>query len=166
MAAKTVAAAIQLAPQLRVIINFSVEDDHGAAVSAHHGLIAAGEIDDLQPHGAERNPRRLVDPLLVRAAVNQRGGNPLDEIGVGRALRMRKPGNAAHATIIADFTPAVYTRTIALHAGNRPIRAAARLRHPVRGGPGGATRPAIALRPGAAGNGRAGGRRTLLPFAD
>jgi hypothetical protein len=52
-----------------VIIDFAVESDYGAPVAALHRLIAAGQIENLQPDGAEDDLTVLEYTLLVRPAM-------------------------------------------------------------------------------------------------
>ena len=54
---------------LGVVVDFAIEDDDGVAVFGAHGLIAAGEIDDLEPHRAHRDIRGFMRALLIRAAM-------------------------------------------------------------------------------------------------
>jgi len=55
MRVKVMAKRLQLPPQLRMIVDFAIEDNDGVLVIAEDGLIAAFEIDDFQPYGAQRD---------------------------------------------------------------------------------------------------------------
>ncbi len=63
------AERFQLFADLGVIVNFAVEDNDGIAVFGAHRLIAAGEINDLQPHRAHRSIGRFMHAVLIRAAM-------------------------------------------------------------------------------------------------
>ena len=65
------AARLEIAPQLVVVVDFSVEDDPDRPVFVGHRLIAAGAVDNGQPAVAEREPRRAVNSSAVRTAMNQ-----------------------------------------------------------------------------------------------
>ena len=62
------------------VVDFTIENQDGVAVIAAHGLLARNEVDDLQPHGTERHVGRFEYALLVRAAVEQRGGGFADTL--------------------------------------------------------------------------------------
>src|SRR6266566_7647654 len=93
---KAVAQGFEFAPQLGVVVDFAIEDQHGIAIVAGHGLIPMFEIDDFEPDSAERYVGRLPNVLTVRAAVNQRAGNPPNPLGLWRFIGMRESGDAAH----------------------------------------------------------------------
>jgi hypothetical protein len=63
----------QLVPQLREIVNLSIEDNALGAVLVEHGLRAAFQIDDAQSAMAEPYTGRDKDPAAVGAAMAQRG---------------------------------------------------------------------------------------------
>ena len=54
---KAVAAALEIGPELGVIIDFAVENDADLAVLVPHRLMARGEVNDRQPPMAEKDMR-------------------------------------------------------------------------------------------------------------
>ena len=78
-----------------MIVNFAVEYQDDVAVFANNRLISAGEIDNPQPHSAQRNIRRFVDALLVRAAVNKRTDGVSNTTRTHTMEPMRKTSDAA-----------------------------------------------------------------------
>src|SRR5689334_11840470 len=96
MGIETMPARFQMLPELGEIIDFAVVYDGGQTVARLHRLITAGEIDDLQPHGAERNVAGRKAALLVGPSVNQRASHSADDRFVKTSSGTSKPGNAAH----------------------------------------------------------------------
>jgi hypothetical protein len=75
---KPVAGFFQLGPDLKMIVNFAVEDDYGVTIFAANGLIAGLQVQDFEAGSAEGTNGGFVDTLLVGSAVDQgsrRGGN-------------------------------------------------------------------------------------------
>ena len=91
------AARRQFVAQLEVVIDLAVEDDGGVAVVAVDGLVAALQVDDLEPHRAQADMRRMIDTILVGPAVGQRQRQAADTI-FGNTTTVGKPNNAAHST--------------------------------------------------------------------
>src|SRR5205085_11522348 len=95
-------AALQHAPQRRMVDDFAIEDDRVATVGAHDRLMPACDIDDAEPAHAE--PEVAVDEIagIAGAAVAQ----PV-ALADDRILRHRPPsasvpaGNAAHGKLLA-----------------------------------------------------------------
>jgi hypothetical protein len=52
-----------------VIVDFPIERDCSSAIVADDGLIAAAQVDDLQPHGAQRRHAAFKHTLLVRSTM-------------------------------------------------------------------------------------------------
>jgi hypothetical protein len=67
--AKAVAERFQFGANRFIVVNLAVEDDSGIAIGRYHRLIAAFEIDNLEPDRAETRVGRAKDPLLIRASM-------------------------------------------------------------------------------------------------
>src|SRR5271157_1785930 len=91
MRAKAVAALFQLAPQLRVVVDLAIEDDHGIAVFGNDGLVTGFQVDDLQARGCQRYAVGFKDTLLVRPTVQNGICCVPDPSGVGAKVIMCKP---------------------------------------------------------------------------
>ena len=79
-----------------MIVDLTVEDEHGVPVLANHGLIAPMKVDDLKAHGAQRNAIRFERALLVRASMNQRVRSGANARAVERTVSMCKSSYATH----------------------------------------------------------------------
>ena len=120
------AALDQFRAQFEMVVDFSVEGDNGAGGGVSHGLIAALEVDDLEPRGTERSGSRLKDSLLIGSAVNQRLDGKLNPAGIWRVLTVCEPRDShttsatseltAGVTVVQDFLPAAAT----VLSGQRP----------------------------------------------
>src|SRR5437762_4132367 len=64
-----VAAPLQVAPQLLVVVDLAVEDDPDGAVFVRDRLEAVAEIDDAETAHADRDAVPDVDTFIVRTAV-------------------------------------------------------------------------------------------------
>ena len=95
---ETMAQRFKLPAQLGVIVDFAVEDQHGGAIVGGHGLLSAGEIDNLQADGAEGDIGRVIDVLLVGAAMNQGHGGAADAFGIDGAREVCESSYATHVT--------------------------------------------------------------------
>ncbi len=92
------AGGLELRPQLRVIVDFSIVGDDKAAIARVHWLVAHfRQIDDRQPPVAKADARGHIEPdsAVVRAAVRDRGNHPLEDRQV--YLTTDHPRNSAHA---------------------------------------------------------------------
>ena len=80
--AEGVAVALELAPELRVVVDLAVLDDDARAVLAGDRLIASGEVDDREPPRRERD--RPIDVLTraVGTAVEERGAHGSETVGI------------------------------------------------------------------------------------
>jgi len=76
--------------------NSAIPRDH-IAVFAAEGLVPAGEINDPEAHGAQRNIGRLVDSLLVRTAVDQRPDGVLNTVWAYAMEPMRETSDSAQS---------------------------------------------------------------------
>src|SRR5579872_7111792 len=90
---------LQLAAQLPMIVDFTVEDDGGIAVFAQDGLVAGLGRDDLQARGAQGAMSRLENSLLVGSAVQQRRGGAMNAIGTRGPSRMGKSNDSTHKIV-------------------------------------------------------------------
>src|SRR5665213_4239987 len=82
VAAKVMAELLELRPQLKMVVNLSIEDDDAVLVRGVDGLVAPCKIENLEPccaHGAQRG---LKDALLVWTAMSQCRGDGADAIRV------------------------------------------------------------------------------------
>ncbi len=59
----------QFFAKLGVVVDLAVENDDGVAIVAAHRLLAAAQIDDLQPDSAKRNRGRFPNALLIGSAM-------------------------------------------------------------------------------------------------
>ena len=94
------------------------------------GLIAAGEIDDLETSRAQRRCPRFENALLIWPAMGQRPCGILNPAGMRRVVPVRVPGDPTHsATLdpearvhagIAGHAPPPKAPTVA--AAGLPIR--------------------------------------------
>ena len=77
-------ALFQFAAQFQVIVNLAVEDNDGVAILGYDGLIAALDVDDLQPRRAQRDGLGFKD-ALAGSDRDERSWQPRS--GCGLALR-------------------------------------------------------------------------------
>ena len=71
MSLEPVAARLEIAPELEVVVDFPVEHNPDRPVFVGHRLLAAGAVDDGQPAVAEREPRCAMNSSAVRTAMKQ-----------------------------------------------------------------------------------------------
>ena len=105
--AEAVPGGDTLMAQLREVVDLAVVDDPDATVLAGHGMMPGREVDDLKASHAES--RRTIDEeaLVVRAAMVDAIGHPLEHGSVGDAIRARQDvaDDAAHQpSLRAGFT--------------------------------------------------------------
>ena len=82
-----------------MVVDLAVENDGRIAVVAEDWLVAAGQVDDLQPHGAQRDFAALEDRLLVRSPVVQSFGDSAADTPVRRSgytCKSRYPAHPRH----------------------------------------------------------------------
>jgi hypothetical protein len=95
---KEVPEQFELPADLKVIIDFAIEDNYGVAILGKNGLIPGREIDNLETGCTERAGSRLKHSLLVRAAMNK---------GIRRApyaLLIRAPGSSCESNNAAQVS--------------------------------------------------------------
>src|SRR5579862_1001745 len=68
-----------------MIVDFAIEHNGNILIVRQDGLIAGGEIDNLETRGAHRAWARLKRALLIRSTMSQCGGGALN------AARLRPP---------------------------------------------------------------------------
>ena len=96
LGAEAVAATLQFRADLAMIVDFSVENDGRVAVAADYRLVAAFQVDDLEPNGAQSRLAALEKPLLVRSPVVQRFGNSSGNAWFRIHSQARKPCYSTH----------------------------------------------------------------------
>jgi len=67
--AETVSAHFQFAPELKVVVDFAVEEEMDAGVGGGHRLLAASDVEDGEASAAERDALGSVFTPCVGAAV-------------------------------------------------------------------------------------------------
>src|SRR5579872_4190052 len=95
--AEPMPARNELLPDFAVIVDFPVEDERSIAVLAHHRLVAASEVDDLQPNSAQRRLTACEDAVLIRPPMVQRLGDAPCDVPVRTFPQVRKPRNSTHS---------------------------------------------------------------------
>jgi hypothetical protein len=108
---EVVALALQLAPQLSKVVDFSVADDSFAAILTEERLTVSRQVDDLQPPMSQPNPAAEMGRTLVRSAIRQAGHHALqletvDDTG---AVGEEDPGDTAHRAILGTRLSAPMT---------------------------------------------------------
>ena len=109
MCVKAVAERFQLPPQLRMIVDFAIEDRDCIPIVAAQGLVAAAEVDNFETDCAERNIARLERALLVRPAMGQRCRDPPDDTTVNSPIPMSKARNSTQGEKSPFFCSGVLT---------------------------------------------------------
>jgi hypothetical protein len=71
---KAVTELFEFVPQFYVVIDFAIENEDAIFILGPHGLVAALEVDDLQPDCAERDTCGFKKALLIRTAVVENAG--------------------------------------------------------------------------------------------
>ena len=99
---EAVSARGEVVAQLAVVVDLAVLHEVDAAVLVSHRLVAVLEVDDREPPGAD--PGLPVDhqPGAVGAAVGQRPGHPVEDVGIGPYGRIGR-GDAADAAHAASL---------------------------------------------------------------
>ena len=92
------AQAFQFLAYLRVIVNLAIE--HDQRIAAAHRLLATVQIDNLQPHHAQRNHVRFVNAILIRSAMMNGPCCFPYQRRVGNAPRMSEAGYPTHSGLL------------------------------------------------------------------
>jgi len=98
MGAEDVAARLELAAQLFVVVDLAVEHRVDGAVFVRDRLVTSAQVDDAQAPHAEADLRREEVALIVGAAVGHRGAHRAQVVhrdGRG-AVEAEDSGDAAH----------------------------------------------------------------------
>src|SRR5581483_6290106 len=100
---EAVTRALQLGPELAVVVYLAVLDDPGGAVLVRDRLVARLEVDDREP--PRREPDRPVDvrAVAVGAAVDERPAHRGETGGIDVAGGDDDPADAAHAATLTRF---------------------------------------------------------------
>src|SRR5215467_7649111 len=72
LGAIVMALRLQLLPQLRVIVDFPVEDDPNRSIFIANGLVPGSEVHDAQPPHAKPYAARNKKAIVVRPSVRHR----------------------------------------------------------------------------------------------
>ncbi len=99
---ESVPQGLQFTAQFQVVVNLAIEGDGGIAIVADDGLIAAAQVDDFQPHGAQGRQASFQDALLVRPAMQQRQDETLRKAPGRASVETCKACNATHLDQIAQ----------------------------------------------------------------
>ena len=94
---EAVAGTLELVHQLAVVVDLAVLYDDDRAVLVRDRLVAAGQVDDREPAGGDRNGAVEMRALGVGAAVVERRGHAPEPFGVDGAAAGRDPADPAHA---------------------------------------------------------------------
>ena len=91
------AECFQFAAQFLVVVDFAVEHDGDIAIFRQNRLVAGAEVDDLEPRRAHGAEARLEHTLLVRSAMNQRGGGVPNAIGIRHPIFVGETNDSTQA---------------------------------------------------------------------
>ena len=98
---EAVPGALELVPQLAVVVDLAVLDDRDPAVLVRDRLVARREVDDREPPGREAPPtRRRKAPSGVGPAVDERRAHRREAAGVDGAAGHRDSADPAHAALL------------------------------------------------------------------
>ena len=86
----------QFRPQLPEVVDLALADAQSPAIGALHRLHPALKIDDLEPHGAQRDILSFVEAVLIRTAVPDALDGPAKHALRRRLPEVREPGDSAH----------------------------------------------------------------------
>ena len=100
---ETMAAGFEFRAQSRVVVDLAVEADDGVAVRRIDRLIAAGNINNAEADRAHGDGRAAVQTLLIRAAMADGVGEPLDALRGGRMIQCRVASDAAQSVEVREW---------------------------------------------------------------
>jgi hypothetical protein len=89
--------ALELGPQLTMVVDAAVEDDMELVV-VHRLGAGRGEVDDRQPAMGERDAVAAPQPVAVRPARRERRVHPREGVAVRRAARAQLGAESAHGS--------------------------------------------------------------------
>ena len=78
LGAEAMAAGLELAAELAMVVDLAVEDDPDRAVFVGHRLLAAGPVDDRQAPVTEARPRGVKVAAAIGSAMVQPVGHRFD----------------------------------------------------------------------------------------
>jgi hypothetical protein len=87
-----------------MIVDLPVEDDRCIAIVTQDRLIAATQVDDLQPHRAQRRLAALENPLLVGPAMRNRLRDSLGDSPASFVIAACKPCDSTHLETMSPFS--------------------------------------------------------------
>src|SRR5438552_1387271 len=93
---KTVAALLEVAETLDVVVQLAVTDRGDGAVFVVDGLVAGCEVDDRETAHAEHRIVILVPSFAVRTAVDEAAQRLSHTLLRDRPVNANQSGNAAH----------------------------------------------------------------------
>ena len=94
--AQRVACALELAAELRVVVDLAVLDDDTASVLVRDRLVAVLEVEDREAPRRERDAAFHVLARTVGAAVDEQVAHRAQRVEVRAAARRRNPADPAH----------------------------------------------------------------------
>src|SRR4051812_27072212 len=92
----------ELAPQVVVVVDLAVEDDHYPAILAVERLAAVFDVHDRESAHAERDVAPDVKPVAVRSSVDHRLSHRADRPLIRRAAGVENAGDPAHQPTTAS----------------------------------------------------------------
>ena len=81
-----------------MVVNLAIEDDHRLAIFGKDGLIAGGQINDLQTGRSKGAQPGSENPLLIRSTMEKRLRRILDALVIRRTILCRESNDAAQVT--------------------------------------------------------------------
>ena len=107
LALDPVAARLELAPELAVIVDLAVEDDLDLARLVGHRLMPAENAGDGEARVTEEDARALEDSLVVGPAMLDESDGRVGRPPIGKSLGARKgvAHDAAHGAIRRERIP-------------------------------------------------------------
>ena len=97
---EAVPGALELVPQLAVVVELAVLDDGDPAVLVRDRLVAGREVDDREPPGGEAHRAFDEGPIGVGPAVDERRAHRREPGGVDGAAGRRDSADPAHAALL------------------------------------------------------------------
>ena len=102
--AEPVSQALQLASQLPVVVDFSVESDGHAAILSGHRLVARRDVENRQTRRAQRDNGRFEDALMIGSSMYQRVHRAKNARAVRDVVFMCKAGYATQVVLVSSQT--------------------------------------------------------------
>jgi hypothetical protein len=104
---EAVALRLERLPELAEVVDLAVEHERQRA-EAHRLVPGQRRVLDREPAHADRPPGAVGGPVIVRPAVGQRGGHPVDAVPhlAGRRLVGEHAGDPAHQAVSSEYRAA------------------------------------------------------------